>query len=194
MGKKTRAAWATYRKLHTPTHNKRHIVLSIPKKDVAVCDFSSIADLVSDLTLQGQLVIVFDGYDDDVREIWEIPETRHYLASLVRQYPLTPFLLSTMKPFQTLDLLLLSLSPIDPNWQSVACQNSASASHQQIMEWGIKAGEYIIDHGGNALEIEKIGAAMRDMAKHWFFPDTEQPPMLASDAVTTVATDDHQPK
>ncbi|WP_163054959.1 hypothetical protein [Acidithiobacillus ferrooxidans] len=42
---------------------------------------------------QGFLGFSFSGYDADRREIWEIPEVRNYVQSLLQDFPLFPFLL-----------------------------------------------------------------------------------------------------
>jgi hypothetical protein len=42
---------------------------------------------------QGFLGFSFSGYGADRREIWEIPEARNYVQSLLQDFPLFPFLL-----------------------------------------------------------------------------------------------------
>ncbi len=42
---------------------------------------------------QGFLGFSFSGYDVDYREIWEIPEVRNYVQTLLQDFPLFPFLL-----------------------------------------------------------------------------------------------------
>lgn len=39
-------------------------------------------------------IISFSGYDDDRRELYEIPEVRHYVSIIFRRFPHLPYLLS----------------------------------------------------------------------------------------------------
>jgi hypothetical protein len=70
---------------------------------------------------RGSVRLVFSGYSDDSRELWEIPEVRAYVKKLVEAWPEWMFFLDTSD--QTLQVCFMCLCEMertdDPNKQRV---------------------------------------------------------------------------
>lgn len=47
--------------------------------------------------LQGRVALVFEGYDDDPREVYEIPEVRRFCAALDKRFPYWLYFLTTIQ-------------------------------------------------------------------------------------------------
>ena len=99
-----------------------------PAKDqqiVVVCDSVSIAagnisdvlsalkglsgDRASAMSAEGAVTLVFNGYDDDPRELHSIPEVREWFAKLFEAWPYWSFFASRID--QTVPLVLTLLLP-----------------------------------------------------------------------------------
>jgi hypothetical protein len=63
--------------------------------------------LSADVTNLGMLWLVFIGYDDDPRELWEIPEVRRWFARLVEAVPHLLYLLDPLEGMPKLYFALL---------------------------------------------------------------------------------------
>ena len=46
--------------------------------------------------MQGKVAVLFEGYDDDPREVYEIPEVRRFCATLDRRFPYWFYFLTTV--------------------------------------------------------------------------------------------------
>ncbi|MBN6740606.1 hypothetical protein JKG47_08710 [Acidithiobacillus sp. MC6.1] len=75
--------------------DQRRIVLFIPRADVESMNIGPTLKILESLSVSadavrgycGRLIITFDGYDNDQREVWEIPEIRSYFAKLTEAWP-----------------------------------------------------------------------------------------------------------
>ena len=69
-----------------------HAAILFSKKEVRANNFDRAKKQFDELRKAGikaaqKLSIFFDGYDDDSREIWQIPETRAFVARIFSEYP-----------------------------------------------------------------------------------------------------------
>lgn len=69
-----------------------HVAILFSKKEVRANNFDRARKQFEELRKAGikaeqKLSIFFDGYDDDPREIWQIPETRAFVARIFSEYP-----------------------------------------------------------------------------------------------------------
>ena len=94
---------------------------------IVVCDSASIAtsdisqvlsslkrlsgDRASAMSAEGAVTLVFNGYDDDPRELESIPEVREWFAKLFEEWPYWSFFASRID--QTVPLVLTLLIPGD---------------------------------------------------------------------------------
>ena len=78
------------------------VVLMFSRRQVETCDvnepLASLRELTADrkvaLEFCGRVSLVIDGYNDDPRELFEIPEVRAYLKRLDQEWPYWFFFLS----------------------------------------------------------------------------------------------------
>ena len=68
------------------------VLILFSKKEVHSNNFDRAKKQFEELRKAGvraekKLSVFFDGYDDDPREIWQIPETRAFVARLFSEYP-----------------------------------------------------------------------------------------------------------
>lgn len=78
------------------------VILMFSRQRVEACDVAEqlpllqrlTADRLSALEYCGRISLVFDGYDNDPRELFEIPEVRSYFQRLDEQWPYWFFFLS----------------------------------------------------------------------------------------------------
>jgi hypothetical protein len=71
------------------------IFFGIPHDDVQACDTTTVLTaLNSFLETQervawgrGRITLIFEGFDDDPRDVWNIPEIRRYIEKLDEQFP-----------------------------------------------------------------------------------------------------------
>ena len=71
------------------------VIFGIPYEDIQTGDTATVLGALNlfletrerVLWGQGRITIVFEGYDDDSREVWCIPEIRRYTRKLDEQFP-----------------------------------------------------------------------------------------------------------
>ncbi|MED1874855.1 hypothetical protein [Brevibacillus borstelensis] len=73
-------------------HNKIHFVVRVAKQDIKhgrVNNFMKILDKAEQQQgkLKNQVILEFQGYDHDPREVYEIPEIRKWVQKVYRQKP-----------------------------------------------------------------------------------------------------------
>ena len=72
----------------------------VESNDISLA-LSTLADLFADPNtvrrLQGRVSLLFEGYDDDPREVYEIPEVRRFCATLDRRFPYWLYFLTTIQ-------------------------------------------------------------------------------------------------
>ncbi len=83
--------------------------------------------------LVGRVVILFPAYDDDPREVAEIPECRDWLLALEKQ---VPYLAVLLHPGSTLKLLMLCHVP----WTRNAEENTIEPDLEQAVGFFLDAG------------------------------------------------------
>jgi hypothetical protein len=79
-----------------------YIAIVISKRQVETSDYSEIVETLKSLLetpikakqFKENVDISFDGYDQDTRELFEIPEVRNYIFDLDNQFPFWLFFLS----------------------------------------------------------------------------------------------------
>jgi len=89
--------------------------LSINKREVDKLDFTDILRLIEISDEQGKLgfrslTISFDGYDDDKRMVFEIPEIRKYVSELFERVPHLLFHIDSFN--QSDQMLIMCISDI----------------------------------------------------------------------------------
>jgi hypothetical protein len=75
--------------------NYRDVVIDIPRSDVESADIEYALSILNNLSktqdstigFRNKLFIAFAGYDNDLREIWEIDHVRTYFAKLTEAWP-----------------------------------------------------------------------------------------------------------
>lgn len=97
-----------------------YVVIQIMRESVDRCEpdfavrklaaLTSTPDLVD--AVVGKLVLLFDGWDDDPRELLEIPEVRRFYASLLALAPHLPLFLHDEPQLNQHSLLVCSNLPI----------------------------------------------------------------------------------
>ncbi|MBN6741374.1 hypothetical protein JKG47_12655 [Acidithiobacillus sp. MC6.1] len=95
----------------------RKFFISVPRADVESLDIcptlkvleylSTSADAVREYC--GWLIIAFDGYDNDQREVWEIPEIRSYFAKLTEAWPYWLWFMNKAPVYSQIPLLTFLL-------------------------------------------------------------------------------------
>ena len=78
------------------------VFLMFSRRQVDTCDFAEPLEFLRGLTADpraaldycGRISLVVDGYNDDPREIFEVPEVRTFIKGLDRQWPYWFFFLS----------------------------------------------------------------------------------------------------
>lgn len=80
----------------------RDVIYDVSKKEIIKCNISKVVDLINHMEnsmgFEGcneKLNICFSGYDDDSREIFQIPEIRQYMLKLINTKPYCPYFLTT---------------------------------------------------------------------------------------------------
>lgn len=81
------------------------VIIGIGRDKVESNDISLALSTLTDLfagpntvrRLQGRVSILFEGYDDDPREVYEIPEVRRFLGTLDRRFPYWLYFLTTIQ-------------------------------------------------------------------------------------------------
>ena len=72
----------------------------VESNDISLA-LSTLTDLFADPNtvrrLQGRVSLLFEGYDDDPREVYEIPEVRWFCATLDRRFPYWLYFLTTIQ-------------------------------------------------------------------------------------------------
>lgn len=71
------------------------LTVVITRQEVEAADVTSTLDVLNGwirgsnrpVELSGQLMLAIDGYDDDARELWQIPEVRCYIYELDQRFP-----------------------------------------------------------------------------------------------------------
>lgn len=101
------------------THEHIHFIIA--RKDVKSLDVTSIRKFFDRIRstkelayhCQGKVEISFHGYDDDPRELYEIPEMRQYVPVLVAALPELFFFAYTGERAQTLRAVALCLASVE---------------------------------------------------------------------------------
>jgi len=82
----------------------KDIIYDVSKKEIINCDISKIIELINHMEnvigfvkSNEKLNICFSGYDEDPREIYNIPEIRIYMNKLVNEKPYLPYFLTKDK-------------------------------------------------------------------------------------------------
>lgn len=81
------------------------IMVGIGRDQVESNDISLALSTLTDLLaapdavrrLQGRVALLFEGYDDDPREVYEIPEVRRFCAALDQRFPYWLYFLTTIQ-------------------------------------------------------------------------------------------------
>lgn len=96
------------------------VMLSFAKEDVEKRDFKALERYVSRLMIskeiafgsQGKVEIIFHDYDNDPRELFEVPEVRNFAAEVIKRWPEIFYFLNREPPHHS--LLLLALCAMSP--------------------------------------------------------------------------------
>src|ERR1019366_1470997 len=95
----------------------QQIVVVCDSASIAACDIAEVlsslkslsGDRSSAMSAEGAVTLVFNGYDDDPRELHSIPEVREWFAKLFEAWPYWSFFASRID--QTVPLVLTLLLP-----------------------------------------------------------------------------------
>ena len=111
-----------------PTASGIKPIFVIPRDFVEPPDLRSIVDSLSPFiatpaaaqAMQGRLHLTFQGYDDDPRGLWDIPEARTFATQLEMQFPYWFFLADLRSDtLQTLALCVCALHTAGPGANAI---------------------------------------------------------------------------
>ena len=106
--------------------DKKMIVLQVTREEVETCDVTRILDiflgfLQSPREFYDSVEITVSGYDDDPRELWEIPEVKRWFETLDKAWPFAFFFMSTLGAgLRVLALCCIGAETIDENTVQVS--------------------------------------------------------------------------
>ena len=96
----------------------KDVIYDVSKKEIIKCNISKVVDLINHMEntmgfaeCNEKLNICFSGYDDDNREIYEIPEIRLYMKKLVNTKPYMPYFLT--KKNNTRALIMCCIADVE---------------------------------------------------------------------------------
>jgi hypothetical protein len=114
------------------------VLMEIPRVRVEAGDLSDAVAFVSSApdAWIGNVALVFTGYDDDLRELWEVPEVRRWFAGFVAE---VPHLLMFLSPeFGSTKLYFALLLPQLDNAHVIpALQDAFAAMNEYVDAHGI---------------------------------------------------------
>src|SRR5438874_2221724 len=105
------------------------LAVVVDRSDVERGDFeptldvlrSTLADAETVRLFQGRVDISFAGYTQDSREIYEVPEIRHFLSALDSEFPYWFYFLSTeLETLRIIGFCLCRTRKIEPGLVQVA--------------------------------------------------------------------------
>jgi hypothetical protein len=113
---------------------------------------------------QGKVEIMFSGYDDDSRELFEIPEVRAYVATLDAVLPDLLFFAKTEKPTYTLSTF--ALCQIDVKWVN---SRQTRGGKKQILYDVRQMGHFLDRHTPYLNQLaEWVGMPMEEQERVYF--------------------------
>jgi hypothetical protein len=113
---------------------------------------------------QGKVEIMFSGYDDDPRELFEIPEVRAYVAALDAVLPDLLFFARTEKPTHTLSTF--ALSQIDVKWVK---HHPTRGGRKQVLFEVRQMGDFLDRHTPSLNELtEWVGMSIEEQDRIYF--------------------------
>jgi hypothetical protein len=94
------------------------VTFSVPYEDVINCNIKTVFEALDSLlesrasviASRGKIALSFDGYENDPRDVWYIPEVRRYVAALDAAFPYWFYFLNLEMP--TLKVLCLCLCAV----------------------------------------------------------------------------------
>lgn len=96
------------------------VVLVITKEYIDNEDFEHVNDILTKLMEnsiknENKLSLIIDGYDNDLRELYEIPEIRNYFQTLDRLFPYWFYFVNrkTEEKYSSLVIIMLLLVPLE---------------------------------------------------------------------------------
>ena len=104
------------------------VIFMITKQSIIDCDTSFALKKLQTISADpskahefvGRLVLVFDGYYKDKRELWAIPEVRTYVQKLDREWPYWYFFLNqASESIQILESCLVDVEEVAPGVASI---------------------------------------------------------------------------
>lgn len=107
----------------------------VSRSDVDNRDISTTLGALSDLLgaratvrrFQGRVSVSFDGFNDDPREIYEIPEIRRFCADLDAQFPYWLYFLSTAD--SSLKMMAFCLCKVEKRGPGLVMLNNTDLGH-----------------------------------------------------------------
>jgi len=144
----------------------KDIIYDVSKKEIVKCNISKVVDLINDMkntmSFKGsneKLNICFSGYDDDPREIYNIPEIREYMKKLVTTKPYLPYFLTKEKNTRVLIMSCICDVEVLRTENGI---NNLSIRMPKDMSEIIIAG-LILSAQQHGLDIPEMRESMRDM-------------------------------
>lgn len=115
---------------------KHLLFLEIPRDEIEQCDTDRIAILIGKMSvgeMRSSVRFWVSGYDEDPRELGEIPDVREYFQQLYKRVPALFYWVDLRS--QTVDLLAMALLPIRRTADSITMDATAVTS---FLERGLK--------------------------------------------------------
>lgn len=141
-------------------------VHQVGTKELEKCNISYILDIINHLknTLgfsecNEKLIICFSGYDDDTREIFQIPEIRKFVSKLIENKPILPYFLSSKDEYRAILMCCIgdvSILKTENGINSLNAKIPRDISLPIITELELSARKY-------GLDIIKMRESMRDV-------------------------------
>jgi len=135
-------------------------------KELKKCNISNILDIMNHLEnilgfvgCNEKLIICFSGYDDDSREIHQIPEIRKFMLKLVTKKPLLPYFLSSKDNYRAISMCCVgdvNVLKVENGITSISAKIPKDISHPIIVELELFARKY-------GLDVVKMRESMKDI-------------------------------
>lgn len=132
------------------------LIIQITKAEIDAADTTNCEDRLSELvatresatSAMSRVILLTDGFDDDKREIWEIPDARSFFRRLFDKCPFLFFL--AMPQFKTLDLLAACCCRHEVNGTSLEFNNADDM--KEFLEKGFRGINSICQRHGLSYE------------------------------------------
>jgi hypothetical protein len=146
------------------THLSRPVVLSFPRHQIETGDLSPLIFFLMGTTsgedvwlLKNSMSFCFDGYQDDARELWQIPDVQRYLQKMFSVWTEWMFFVSLTDESLLISVLSITNAELVKNSSQITLRQDATKKVACAMD-GIQA--VFNDYGFPIVEKNRIAMAI----------------------------------